>query len=340
MPILKRFVLSGVTSRIGLAALDTFGLRCASILFLHRFAVPDLGVKGHDPRILARHLQYLRARRYNLLSVADLLNHVEHDIPLERPSVVFTVDDGYADFATEAAPVFAAYDYPVTVFLITDFVAGKLWNWFDKVSWVFRESDRRSLDFQIDGVRSVLNWNDSRQRESAAVRTIEALKRVPDALKEESILGLAQGLEVELPLGIPSRDRAMTWEDVRSTASSGVTFGPHTVTHPILSQVDSQRAEAEISGSWEAILSETKATVPVFCYPNGTAQDFSERDKAIIRALGLKAGLSTMPGSVRSTRAGLKLHDPYSMPRFSYPEDKGALMQIVSGLQALRDRAS
>jgi peptidoglycan/xylan/chitin deacetylase (PgdA/CDA1 family) len=330
-----------MTSRVGLALLDTFRLRFASILFLHRFAVPHLGVKGHDPRILAEHLEYLRAHNYHLMSVADLLDHVEHDIPLERPALVFTVDDGYADFATEAAPVFAAYDCPVTVFLISDFVAGKLWNWFDKVGWAFRESDRRGLDFEIDRFRFVLHWKDASQRESATKRIIEAFKTVPDTLKEEKILELAQALEVDLPSGVPSRDRAMTWEDVRGCARRGVTFGPHTVTHPILSRVDDKTAEAEIAGSWKAILSETpESAVPVFCYPNGTPGDFSAREKSIVRRLGMKAALSTMPGSVRSTRDGLKMPDPYSMPRFSYAEDKRSFMQIASGLQGLRDRPS
>jgi peptidoglycan/xylan/chitin deacetylase (PgdA/CDA1 family) len=329
-----------MTSRVGLAVLDTFRLRFASILFLHRFAVPHLGVNGHDPRILAEHLEYLRAHNYHLMSVSDLLDHVEHDIPLERPALVFTVDDGYADFASEAAAVFAAYDCPVTVFLISDFVAGKLWNWFDKVEWAFRESDRRGLDIEIDRFRFVLHWKDASECESATKRIIEALKRVPDTLKEEKILEVANALEVDLPSGVPARDRAMTWEDVRACARRGVTFGPHTLTHPILSRVDDERAEAEIAGSWKAILSETTASVPVFCYPNGTPDDFSAREKSIIRGLGMRAALSTMPGSLRSTRDGLKMSDPYSAPRFSYNEDKRSFMQVASGLQALRDRSS
>jgi peptidoglycan/xylan/chitin deacetylase (PgdA/CDA1 family) len=327
-----------MTSRLGLAVLDTFRPPVASILFLHRFAVPHLGVKGHDPRILADHLEHLRAHNYHLMSVSDLLDHVENDIPLERPALVFTVDDGYADFATEAAPVFAAYDCPVTVFLITDFVAGKLWNWFDKVDWVFSESDRKALDLEIGHLRFVLSWNDVSQREAATKRIIEALKKVPDGLKEEKILELAHALEVDLPSRVPSRDRAMTWDEVRVCARSGVTFGAHTVTHPILSQVDDERAEAEIAGSWKAILSETTASVPVFCYPNGTPDDFSAREKSIIRGLGMQAALSTVPGSVRSSRGKIKMTDPYSVPRFSYNEDKRSFMQIASGLQALRDR--
>src|SRR5689334_21224101 len=103
---------------------------------LHRFAMPDLGVSGHEPEVLRGHLEYLRARDYDLLDLGELLERIENNAPFTRRSVVFTVDDGYADFAEVGAPVFAAYDCPVTVFLITDFVSGKLWNWFDRVLWM------------------------------------------------------------------------------------------------------------------------------------------------------------------------------------------------------------
>src|SRR2546423_14449289 len=94
---------------------------------LHRFAMPDLGVEGHDPRALQSYLEYLRARRYAIVDLLDLLNRVEKGIPLERNTIVFTVDDGYADFAEVAAPVFAKYDCPVTVFLVSGFVAERSW---------------------------------------------------------------------------------------------------------------------------------------------------------------------------------------------------------------------
>src|SRR5689334_3074097 len=161
---LKRLLVSGVISDAGLAALAPFRRHCASILFLHRFAVPDLGVIGHDPAILREHLEYLRARRYRLMSLSELIEHLEQKIPLDEFAVVFTVDDGYADFAEIAGPVFAAYDCPVTVFLITDFVSGKLWNWFDKVDWLFRECHRHSLDLQISGETLGLRWKNVLER--------------------------------------------------------------------------------------------------------------------------------------------------------------------------------
>jgi len=278
----------------------------------------------------------LRARKYRLMSLSDLIKHFEENTPLDQYAVVFTVDDGYADFAAIGSPVFAAYDCPVTVFLITDFVSGKLWNWFDKVDWVFRESNRNSLNLEIAGENLGLHWKGVVERQLVSDAMIERLKQVPDAVKEECIVALARALEVDLPKEVPSRDRAMTWDQVRQCARKGATFGPHTVTHPILSRVDARRADAEISQSWRAVTAETVASVPVFCYPNGTAADFSSREQRSVESAGMKAALSSIPGSVISTAAGARVTNRFSIPRFSYVEDKSDFVRIVSGLEEMR----
>lgn len=270
------------------------------------------------------------------MSLSDLIAHVEQNKPLDRYAVVFTVDDGYADFADIGSPVFAAYDCPVTVFLITDFVSGKLWNWFDKVDWIFRESNRDRLTFEIGGENLDVHWKSVGEREQVSEMFIERLKQVSDVVKEERIVALAGALEVDLPEKAPARDRAMTWDQVRQCARNGVTFGPHTVTHPILSRVDSRRADAEISESWRAVTAATDASVPVFCYPNGTAADFSAREERSVASAGMKAALSTIPGSLVSTASGMKVNNPFSIPRFSYVEEKSGFVRIVSGLENIR----
>jgi hypothetical protein len=117
--------------------LSPLRLRCVTTLFMHRFAMPDLGVEGHDPALLAGQLEYLRRHRYRLMSLRELLQALDERTPIRENAVVFTVDDGYADFAEVGAPVFAAYDCPVTVFLVTDFVSGRLWYWFDHGDYAF-----------------------------------------------------------------------------------------------------------------------------------------------------------------------------------------------------------
>lgn len=299
---------------------------------LHRFAMPELGVVGHEPEALRNHLEYLRAREYDLLSVGDLIEKIENNVPFTRRAVVFTVDDGYADFAQVAAPIFAAYDCPVTVFLITDFVSGKLWNWFDRLLWMVSHSPRTGVDVAVGGTTLHLRWRDPAQRVVAYEVLVEELKLVADEEKESMLISLAQQLECDMPSGVPPSDRAMTWDDVRRCARNGVTYGPHTVDHPILSRVSAERSEREIIESWRVVSANTEAVVSVFCYPNGGIRDFSDREKQIVRRAGMRAALTTIEGGV-GCRTPVDL---FAVPRYSYEEPRTAFIQTVSGLAAAR----
>jgi peptidoglycan/xylan/chitin deacetylase (PgdA/CDA1 family) len=335
---LKQLLLSGLTSDLGLKLSAPLRPVCASVIFMHRFAVPELGVTGHDPAILAAQLEYLRRRRYRLMSVADLIRHIDEDIPVEQNALVFTVDDGYADFIEAGAPVFAAYDCPVTVFVVTDFVSGKLWNWFDRVEWAFVNSPRTGLSISVGTGSVAVTWSSVSDRVDAAERMVEALKRVPDADKESLLRQIEKELDVAIPVSVPEKYRPMTWDQIRRSAHNAVTIGPHTVTHPILSQVDENRADYEIAESWRAVAAQTEAAVPVFCYPNGTARDFSARDENSVARAGMKAAFSTMDGSLESSASCVRVDDLFAIPRFAYSEHPAAFIQVASGLEQRKTR--
>lgn len=337
LTILKQLLLSGITSDRALSLLAPLRPRCATVLMMHRFAMPDLGIQGHDPIILSQHLEYLRRRRYALLSVMELLNHIDGRLPLVNNAVVFTIDDGYTDFAEVGAPVFAKYDCPVTVFLVTDFVAGRSWNWFDRITWAFAHSTRRAVTIEISDETLHLEWTTPAERALSGTEVVSRLKRVPDAAKEELIGRLSGTLEVQIPERAPNGYRAMHWNDVRACSRNGVTFGPHTVTHPILSRVDDDRAEWEIAESWRVVREATDAAIPVFCYPNGGPGDFSRREEEYVARAGLKAAFSTLPGCVEglsSTTAPAL----FSLPRLPYFEHKPRFVQIASGLECMKAR--
>jgi peptidoglycan/xylan/chitin deacetylase (PgdA/CDA1 family) len=248
------------------------------------------------------------------------------------------VDDGYADFGAVASPIFAAYDCPVTVFLVTDFVAGRIWNWYDRVEWCFEESPCTAVQLDLSDARFTARWATEGARLAASSDLVERLKHFPDGVKEERIQALAQALDVAIPAQVPIRYRAMSWEDVRACGKRGATFGPHTLTHPILSRVDDARAATEISESWKAVSDATESAVPVFCYPNGTAEDFSTRDQDLVAQAGMRAAVSAIAGSIASTRSGVTRVNPFSLPRYPYSENRHRFVQIASGVEQLKTR--
>ena len=265
----RPFLSRVMSADIFAPALRALGRGLVSIFTLHRFADPDLGVVGLDPAALRDHLAYLRRHRYRLLSLTDVIRDLEEGGG-GPPTVAFTVDDGYGDFARIAAPVFAEFDCPVTLFVTTGFVDGLLWLWWDRVTYLFEHTQCSSLVLNLESEARSYRWSTPGERSRVQQDVLSRLEWMDGLQREATIAWLARQLDVELPASPPPAVAPISWDEVRRTAKLGVTFGPHTVTHPILSLATDQACRWEIEESYRRVRQETDAWVPVFCYPNGT----------------------------------------------------------------------
>ncbi len=72
-------------------------------------------------------------------------------------------------------------------------------------------------------------------------------------------------------LRLPSRkDRTMlSWGEIREMQRYGISFGAHTLTHPNLTRIPPEQAEAEIRTSQAVIADALGVAVPTFAYPYG-----------------------------------------------------------------------
>lgn len=306
----------------------------AVVLTLHRFADPARRVPGTSIDDLRTNLGFLRRHRFRTASLNELLNGTD-TARGSGPFVVFTVDDGYAEFADIAAPVFAEFDCPVTVFITTGPVDGNMWYWWDRASYALRETRATSVEITLGGRATRWEWRSPAQREEALSSLCEALKLVTDEEKELALKVLADRLAVSMPSVPPPQFAAMSWSDVRRCAKLGVTFGPHTVSHPILPHVDAARSDREIRESWKRLATECgDATVPVFCYPNGA---YSDREVELLAATEMKAAVTTFQryaatAAFRTEDTGTR----YGIPRFAYSGSPGQFVQIVTGVERLK----
>ena len=87
----------------------------------------------------------------------------------------------------------------------------------------------------------------------------------------------------------------LSWSEIKEMHESGlVTFGAHTVSHPILTRVHIDSAEQEIVLSKRMVEEKLGAPVTVFCYPNGKSSDFNEEIKNVIQKEGFEAAFTTV----------------------------------------------
>ena len=328
----KRLLRATLTRRPMSRAWAPFMRGRGTIFMLHRFADPDLGTVGHDPATLRAALAYLRRERYELVSLTELFRRLREATPTLDRAIAFTIDDGYLDQATVAGQLFAEFDCPVTTFVTSGFLDGTIWFWWDRIEYVFAHTARAKLDVELDSqtVRYAFDpvTGYSRAQDDFTVRC----KGVPDSEKLEAIRRLATSADVELPERPPLRYAPMSWDQVRSLEQRGMSFGPHTVTHPILARATPDQSRREIEQSWQRLTTEAASPVSVFCYPNGQAQDYGDREINVLRALGFA-------GAVVGTTGYAELQDferpdgPFRVQRFSYTDDIHDVKQCVSGLE-------
>src|ERR1039457_6120223 len=125
----------------GLAAVRWLNRQGLRILMYHRFA---------DRAALARQCAHLR-RHYRPVSMAAVSEWLRGGHRLPPYALAVTVDDGYRDFQEAGYPVFAEFGIPVTVFLVTDFLDGKSWLWFDRVLYAFRHANVSEASIEMPG---------------------------------------------------------------------------------------------------------------------------------------------------------------------------------------------
>lgn len=331
MQNLKNLILKNILSDAVLPLARSILLRSGVTVFtFHRFSHPEGVPNGINKNDLAASLLTLRKMGYRFLSLNELIKKIGLGESVPPRSVVFTVDDGYFDFSEVAAPIFYEYDCPVTVFLTTGFIDEYLWLWWDKVEYAFLNSKINNFKIIIGEKNFNFKWDNHEQRRQASSYFLEILKAVPNSVKLEAITYLAYSLDIELPDQAPSKYRPMTWKQVRSCGQGDVDFGPHTITHPILSQCSDEEANVEISGSWARMKEETVKAVPILAYPNGMAGDFTEREVIFSKAAGLTAAVTTDAWCVTPSH---QKYDPYRIPRFDFISNDIRLRQIVSGLE-------
>jgi peptidoglycan/xylan/chitin deacetylase (PgdA/CDA1 family) len=321
---------AGIASRPAMTCARMFGVRKATIFMLHRFTEGASGDLGTDVSMLRNMLAMLRKQGVQFMRLRELAAHVEARTDLTRPTAVFTVDDGYQDFAQLAAPIFQGFDCVPTVFLVTEFVNGRQWCWWDRVTEAFLRSPLRAVTLSCDGRTFSYLLGSAVERRTNANAFIEELKWIPDNERLRIVARIGALLGVDLPDTPTPEYSPLSWDDVRRLEREGVDFGPHTLTHPVLSRVSPEKSRDEILQSWADVRRECADPSPVFCYPNGSLESFGPREINIVRESGMTGAVAFRRRYVDPRTCSVE--DRYCLSRFPAPPDLASAGYLASGL--------
>jgi peptidoglycan/xylan/chitin deacetylase (PgdA/CDA1 family)/CelD/BcsL family acetyltransferase involved in cellulose biosynthesis len=231
------------------------------------------------------------AEHYEVVSLAELLDHLEEGRPETLISITF--DDGYADNYQNAFPVLQRYGLPATIFLTTGSVDSREPLWFEQLALALKRTNREFIDLELDIPRRFKTRTQG-ERLQANDQIFQLMKVLPDARRREWLSQILQQLEV---LNDGERNNKMlTWDQIRFMSANGIEFGGHTVTHPFLSRTTQEQATWEVSECKRRIETELQKPADYFAYPNGREEDFCDWNKEAIHRAGYRAALSTLWG--------------------------------------------
>lgn len=225
-----------------------------------------------------------------------------------RYSVAITFDDGYRDNFTHALPIFKEFRIPVTIFLATGFIGTGEMPWYDKVCLAFKLTVQKTLRLDRPGATAGYLRN-QHERVALMQQTLDLLRVTDEASRDSFMDELFRALRVPEELALPNF--MLTWDEVRQMKAQNICFGAHTVTHPVLSQLKSDRLRNEIEGSRKTIEEKLQSEVVHFAYPFGKPADVGPDARTIVAQSGFKTAVTTIPGFNNSS------NDLLSLKRFT-----------------------
>ena len=205
------------------------------------------------------------------ISFAELEAALQGNAELPDYSVLLTMDDGFRNNVTHAAPLLKQYGIPATVFLTTGLIGTTSMLWTQEVT-------ERQRHLRID---------------VAHHRPTSKLKRLPNAKRLVYLDELRANTELKVHSNWQRELYAfMDWDEVRQLRSFGIDIGAHTVSHPILSSLSSEDVRQELSDCKAKIEQETGTPCYAIAYPNGGEADFNEVVIDECRQQGFRIGFN------------------------------------------------
>jgi peptidoglycan/xylan/chitin deacetylase (PgdA/CDA1 family) len=293
-----------------------------AILMYHRVSPKkdDWSHESLSPQAFESQMEYF-CREYEILPLDDLAQYIHQGKSLPHKAVVVTLDDGYKDNYIYAYPIFKKYHIPATVFITTGHIGtGKLF-WWDKVSYFIQHTVIENLNLEELGRFSLQSVHD---KSRASFMITERLKKLPEKRKAFIIEKLISISGVESPSQGTGKELILSWDEVREMNNHGITFGAHTVNHPILTNIPLEQAKWEIVQSKRDIKEKLGKEVTTFSYPNG---NFNPEIAQFVKESGFTCAVSALPSKLISPN-----DSPYELSRIRVGDDFNKFKFAFCGL--------
>ena len=227
-------------------------------------------------------------RRFRVLPMRDIFERLEAGLDTRsEPLLSVSFDDGYYDNYTFVAPLLEELGVRGTFFIAPGVVGQGTTYWFDRAAVAWDENRVANNPALCSAASRPNGWSDCRE-------WLEHLKDLPPTRREALLEQVGHGSRATLP----ELHRTMTMAQVVELARRGHEIGAHSMTHPVLTTLESQELRFEVHESKSRLEAALGHAVPGFCYPNGNSNEEVRRclsDAGFDYACSVSAGVNNSP---------------------------------------------
>jgi len=294
-----------------------------TVLTYHRVTDPALAemVDGDvvDARPEAFEEQLVFLKRYcHLIGMDDLLAF-RRGASLPHNPVLLTFDDGYRDNHDTVLPILVRQGVRAVFFIATRFIEERRLFWWDRVSYLVKQSRRESLTLTYPRPVTLAIGTSRAERIVAAHRAMAVIKSHYDLDLARYLDDLERATGVTLPREVERRmvdELMMNWDHVRALRRAGMSVQSHTREHRVLYTLSESGLRNELEGSKHDLEEVLGERIDAVAYPVGKALHRAPHARNAIRAAGYELGFTNGTGTNPVWR-----FDPMDVRRLSLEVD-------------------
>ncbi|MFX0135826.1 MAG: polysaccharide deacetylase family protein, partial [Candidatus Hodarchaeota archaeon] len=230
---------------------------------------------------------------YTIISLKEAIEILKKNLEITNNLIVITFDDGYRDNFENAFPILKNLQIPFTIFLTVNCIQSGKPLWIDYIiNAIDRMNDDlldlRNIGFGIYSLKTPINKADAVEKIVMKGKNLINRNVLIDYILEKANLDYKDKIFKNIML---------SWDEVKKMKGENVTFGSHSLNHYILSNLSFKEIELEISESKKILEDKLGCEINFFSYPNGSATDFNEYSKKVLKKYGYDCACSLIRGA-------------------------------------------
>lgn len=229
---------------------------------------------------------------------------------IPKKSFAITFDDGFENNLKTAEPILRYFNIPATIYVATEFINKNLMSWIDRIEFAFEQISSFDLN---------LPWQNFKNVNSFSLKK-KVLDEIRDIVKKDKKINqsnLADDIQKQLGLQLTysnnsELDKKLDWGELKKLSNdTNFIIGGHTHNHSIMSYLNNEALEYEISQSLKCIETNLSIKTIHYSYPEGLEYCYNEN---VIRKLK-EYGILCAPSAEYGTN---KINaDPFKLKRIN-----------------------